>query len=77
MKRAHLAADHPYNTYRRGGLPPTPISLPGRASIEAALHPSWDDDLYFVARGDGSSEFSVDLEQHNAAVRRYQLGQTL
>lgn len=77
LKRVHLAADHPYNTYRYRGLPPTPISLPGRASIEAALHPSEDDDLYFVARGDGSSEFSADLEQHNAAVRRYQLRQTL
>ena len=73
LKRAHLAADHPYNTYRLRGLPPTPISLPGRASIEAALHPSGDDDLYFVARGDGTSEFSADLEAHNAAVRRYQL----
>ncbi|MCY3810499.1 MAG: endolytic transglycosylase MltG [Gammaproteobacteria bacterium] len=77
LKRADLAADHPYNTYRHRGLPPTPISLPGRASIEAALHPSEDDDLYFVARGDGTSEFSADLEQHNAAVRRYQLRQTL
>ncbi|MCY4013669.1 MAG: endolytic transglycosylase MltG [Gammaproteobacteria bacterium] len=77
LKRVHLATDHPYNTYRHRGLPPTPISLPGRASIEAALHPSGDDDLYFVARGDGSSEFSADLEQHNAAVRRYQLRQTL
>ena len=77
LTRADLEADHPYNTYRYRGLPPTPISLPGRASIEAALHPSGDDDLYFVARGDGSSEFSVDLEQHNAAVRRYQLRQAL
>lgn len=77
LKRVHLAADHPYNTYRYRGLPPTPISLPGRASIEAALHPSGDNDLYFVARGDGTSEFSVDLEQHNAAVRRYQLRQAL
>ena len=77
LKRTHLAADHPYNTYRHRGLPPTPISLPGRASIEAALHPSGDDDLYFVARGDGTSEFSADLEAHNAAVRRYQLQKAL
>ena len=77
LKRVHLAAENPYNTYRHHGLPPTPISLPGRASIEAALHPSGDDALYFVARGDGTSEFSLDLEQHNAAVRRYQLRQTL
>lgn len=77
LKRAHLAADHPYNTYRHRGLPPTPISLPGRASIEAALQPSGGDDLYFVARGDGTSEFSADLEQHNAAVRLYQLRQGL
>ena len=74
LTRADLAADHPYNTYRYGGLPPTPISLPSRASIEAALRPSDGDDFYFVARGDGTSEFSPDLERHNAAVRRYQLG---
>ena len=73
LKRAHLVQDTPYNTYRRGGLPPTPISLPGRASIEAALNPSPGDELYFVARGDGTSEFSTDLDQHNRAVRRYQL----
>ena len=56
------------------GLPPTPIALPGLASIEAALHPDDGDFLYFVARGDGSSEFSATLDEHLAAVRRYQLG---
>jgi len=73
LTRAHLDADNPYNTYLHGGLPPTPIALPGLASIQAALHPDTNDYLYFVARGDGSSEFSVTLEQHVAAVRRYQL----
>ena len=75
LKRSHLRAeDNPYNTYRRHGLPPTPISLPGRAAIEAALNPQDDGALYFVSRGDGTSEFSRTLADHNAAVRRYQLG---
>ena len=74
LTRAHLDADGPYNTYRRHGLPPTPIALPSRDSIHAALHPEIGDALYFVARGDGSSEFSATLEQHNRAVRRFQLG---
>lgn len=73
LTRAHLNADGPYNTYRRKGLPPTPIALPSLASIEAALHPDDGDALYFVARGDGSSEFSRTLAEHNDAVRRYQL----
>ena len=73
LRRSDLGVESPYNTYRHDGLPPTPISLPGRASIEAALHPTPGDALYFVARGDGTSEFSADLEQHNAAVRRYQI----
>lgn len=73
LTRADLDADGPYNTYRRGGLPPTPIALPGRASIDATLHPAEGDYLYFVARGDGSSEFSPTLEAHVAAVRRFQL----
>jgi UPF0755 protein len=73
LTRAHLEAENPYNTYMRSGLPPTPIALPGLASIEAALHPDANDFLYFVARGDGSSEFSATLEEHIAAVRRYQL----
>lgn len=74
LKRAHLAAENAYNTYLVKGLPPTPIALPGAASIEAALHPTEDTALYFVARGDGTSHFSDTLEAHNKAVRRYQLG---
>jgi UPF0755 protein len=73
LRRHHLRTDGPYNTYLRDGLPPTPIAAPGRASIEAALHPAATRDLYFVARGDGSSEFSETLQQHNRAVAQYQL----
>ena len=73
ITRKHLRTDTPYNTYTRFGLPPTPIALPGRDSIEAALHPAESEFLYFVARGDGTSQFSATLEEHNAAVRRYQL----
>ena len=68
-----LKLDTPYNTYTRGGLPPTPICLPGLASIRAVLHPAEGDALYFVAKGDGSHHFSATLEEHNAAVRKYQL----
>src|SRR5262245_13584390 len=74
LTRKHLVGDNEYNTYIRRGLPPTPIALPGRAALEAAVHPADGDFLYFVARGDGSSEFSATLAQHVAAVRRYQLG---
>jgi UPF0755 protein len=66
--------DGPYNSYTRAGLPPTPIALPGRASIEAALRPATTDALYFVARGDGSSHFSSSLDEHNRAVDKYQRG---
>lgn len=62
-----------YNTYTNSGLPPTPIALPGRASIYAALHPAEGNALYFVAKGDGTTYFSASLEEHNRAVRRYQL----
>ena len=72
LTSAHLGTDGPYNTYQRRGLPPTPIALPGRASLRATLHPAPGTELYFVARGDGSSEFSDTLEQHEAAVDRYQ-----
>ena len=72
LTRQMLKTDGPYNTYRRAGLPPSPIALPGRASIEAALNPDGGDDLYFVARGDGTSEFSKTLDEHNKAVARYQ-----
>lgn len=72
LTRRMLKTDGPYNTYRRHGLPPTPIALPGRAAIEAALNPDDGEDLYFVARGDGTSQFSRTLEEHNEAVARYQ-----
>ena len=72
LRKRDLLADTPYNTYTRAGLPPTPIALPGLASLQAALHPAKTDALYFVARGDGSSEFSATLEKHNRAVNRYQ-----
>lgn len=75
LKRGHLRIDHPFNTYVRRGLTPTPIAMPGKASLLAAVQPARSQALYFVARGDGSSAFSNDLASHNAAVRRYQLGQ--
>lgn len=74
LRYRDLRQDTPYNTYTRGGLPPTPIALPGRAAIHAALHPADGDALYFVSRGDGSHVFSATLEEHNRAVRRYQKG---
>ena len=73
LRKRDLLADGPYNTYTRPGLPPTPIAMPGQASIQAALHPAKTDMLYFVARGDGSSHFSRTLEEHNRAVAKYQL----
>lgn len=72
LRKRDLQADTPYNTYTRAGLTPTPIALPGLASLQAALHPAKTDALYFVARGDGSSEFSGTLVQHNRAVNKYQ-----
>lgn len=74
LRKRDLQTDSPWNTYTRVGLPPTPICLPGMASIEAALHPPKTDLLYFVARGDGSSVFSRTLEEHNRAVAKYQSG---
>ena len=73
LKKVHLLTDGPYNTYMRAGLPPTPIALTGHASLRAALRPAKTDSLYYVARGDGTSEFSRTLEEHNRAVRKYQL----
>ena len=74
LRRRDLLADTPFNTYARGGLPPTPIAMPGVASLQATLHPATSRALYFVARGDGSSEFSEDLAAHNRAVNKYQRG---
>lgn len=73
IRREDLVGDTPYNTYTRGGLPPTPIALPGLASIRAALHPEAGTALYFVAKGDGSHYFSDTNAEHQAAVKRYQL----
>lgn len=75
IRRADLRERTPYNTYVIQGLPPTPIALPGRAAIHAALHPEDGDALYFVARGDGSHVFSSTLAAHQRAVRRYILGE--
>ncbi len=74
LRKIHLQTDSPYNTYLRGGLPPTPISMPGLASLQATLHPTPSKALYFVARGDGTSQFSDDLAAHNRAVNKYQRG---
>jgi UPF0755 protein len=72
LRRRDLETDTPWNTYIRKGLPPTPISMPGHASLRAVMHPEGGDMLYFVARGDGSSQFSRTLSEHNLAVDRYQ-----
>lgn len=74
LRKRNLLADTPYNTYTRAGLPPTPIAMPGLASIQAALHPQQSDNFYFVARGDGTSKFSRNLDEHNRAVAKYQKG---
>jgi UPF0755 protein len=74
LRKRDLETDTPYNTYTRTGMPPTPIAMPGSRALEAALRPARSDALYFVARGDGSSVFSSNLDEHNRAVRRYQLG---
>ena len=75
LRKRDLQADTPHNTYTRAGLPPTPIGLPGLASLQAAGRPQQTKALYFVARGDGSSVFSETLAEHNRAVNRYQRGQ--
>ena len=72
LRKKDLQTDTPWNTYTRNGLPPTPIAMPGRAALLAAVAPARTDALYFVARGDGSSEFSRTLDAHNRAVDKYQ-----
>lgn len=74
LRKADLLRDTPYNTYTRSGLPPTPIAMPGRSSLQAAAAPPSSDALYFVAKGDGYSHFSATLDEHNRAVNRYQRG---
>lgn len=72
LRKGDLQRDTPHNTYTRAGLPPTPICMPGQASLQAAAHPAATDALYFVARGDGTSQFSASLDSHNQAVNQYQ-----
>lgn len=73
IKRRDLKKDTPYNTYRHYGLPPTPIAMPSREAVDAALHPAHGEALYFVSKGDGSHYFSATLKEHNNAVIKYQL----
>ena len=73
LRKRDLLEDGPYNTYTRAGLPPTPIALVGQPALDAALAPAPSAALYFVSRGDGTSYFSESLEEHNRAVRKYQL----
>lgn len=75
LRRRDLEADTPFNTYTRDGLPPAPIALPGQASLDAVANPPSTRYFYFVARGDGTSEFSASLAEHNRAVAKFQLGQ--
>ena len=72
LRKRDLQADHPFNTYLRAGLPPTPIAMPGLAALRATVQPEGGKALYFVARGDGSSVFSDDLAAHNRAVNEFQ-----
>jgi UPF0755 protein len=75
LRKKDLQTDTPWNTYTRAGLPPTPIAMPGKASLIAAVQPPATDALYFVAKGDGGSHFSANLDEHNRAVNKYQRGQ--
>jgi UPF0755 protein len=72
IRTKDLKTDNPYNTYTRNGLPPTPIALPSESSIRAAMRPTETSALYFVAKGDGTHQFSDNLKAHNRAVRKYQ-----
>ncbi len=72
IRRVDLETDTPFNTYTRAGLPPHPIAMPGLAALRAAVNPAKTDAFYFVARGDGSHQFSRTLDEHNRAVTRYQ-----
>jgi UPF0755 protein len=74
LRRVDLKTDTPYNTYTRNGLPPTPIAMPGKAALMAAIQPASSNALYFVAKGDGTSHFSQSLNEHNQAVNKYQRG---
>ena len=73
LTKIHLVTDGPYNTYTRAGLPPTPIAMPGIASLRSAMRPAKTDAFYYVSRGDGSSHFSRTIDEHNRAVAKYQL----
>jgi len=73
IRRSDLSIDSPYNTYRVHGLPPTPIASAGRAALDAVMQPNKGNALYFVGKGDGSHYFSATLEEHNRAVREYQI----
>jgi UPF0755 protein len=75
LRKKDLQNDTPWNSYTRAGLPPTPIAMPGKASLLAAVQPAPSKALYFVARGDGTSHFSSNLGEHNRAVNKYQRGQ--
>ena len=74
LRKRDLQTDTPWNTYTRPGLPPTPIAMPGKAALIAAVQPAQTKALYFVARGDGTSQFSATLDEHNRAVNKYQRG---
>lgn len=75
LRKVDLLTDTPWNTYTRSGLPPTPIAMPGKAALLAAVQPATSNALYFVAKGNGTSHFSASLEEHNRAVNKYQRGQ--
>ena len=72
LRKADLRKDSPYNTYMHKGLPPTPIAMPSKESLQASIHPAISNALYFVAKGDGTSQFSQSLGEHEAAVNKYQ-----